>query len=292
MLKIILVIVVTILIILFISFLIIFKYIEKILEYGYISHHQINSFYNKDYYNKLISYTKEDPFTIVGMYNKKEANGMIVYSLYGNNKKRYFKYIKNNIKLQRKHFPDWKTRIYVHDQLNRDTMNELIQMGIELIIVKDKHIIPGNSAGAFWRLLSILEDTNLVISDIDDNLKWKLKLMKDFYSDRNKNMVYLEHKPFQPYNNFLAGRFMKKKGVVIPVKSELIIEYPVRSKYGQDEMFLAKEIYPHLKKYPIQRDEGNKFLRKFIDIVVKLKYGNENYLISETFKNFIEGFNF
>ena len=266
----------------------VYRNIEEILHLGYVTNHHRNSLFLKDYYKNYISYTNEEPFRIVGIYNKKESDKIICYSLYGNNREKYYKYIKNNIRDQKKYLQDWTTRIYIHDKVNKDFMEYLIKLDAELVVINDKHIFPGNSAGAFWRFLGLIEDKDIIISDIDESLSKKIPTIKNFYSKKNKNMVYIEHYLFQPENNFLAGRIMKKKGVQIPLNPKFIMSYPVRSQYGQDEMFLAKEVYKYIKKYPIQRKRPSKLKRKIADFIIRMKYniGDKNYL-EESFENYL-----
>jgi len=162
MLKIIGIVLLTIILTLFIVFLVIFKHIEKILNVGYVTYHHRNSLFNEGYYKNFISYSKEQPFKIERIYNRKKSDKLICYSLYGNNRERYFKYIKKNIETQKKYLPDWTSRIYIHNRVDKKFMEELRNMDIELYVIDDKHIVPGNSAGAFWRFLAILEDKDVI----------------------------------------------------------------------------------------------------------------------------------
>ena len=122
------------------------------------------AFFKRGYLN---NYTKtippNIPFEIIKKYNTDDSvQNVISYSLYGNNPK-YFKPLEDNIQKIKQYLPGWKMRVYLHDKVPRKIRKELVDFKIEVFIVKDKHVQPGNSAGAFWRFLPLTELLNVVI---------------------------------------------------------------------------------------------------------------------------------
>ena len=68
-------------------------------------------------------------------------SNIISYSLYGNNPK-YFNPVHDNIVQVKKNLPDLKIRIYLHEDVPINT-------GMQVFIVKDPIVKPGNSSGHF-----------------------------------------------------------------------------------------------------------------------------------------------
>ena len=101
---------------------------------------------------------------------------VIVYSLYGTVTSRYFDPLYRNITSCQDALPGWHFRIYIHDQC-QDWINVLKKCSnVQLFVVDDPHVVPGNSAGAFWRFLPLCEPIDAIILDSDDDIDPKMLL--------------------------------------------------------------------------------------------------------------------
>lgn len=271
MIKIFLIILILIILITLILYIIFITLTPKIC--GHRCYFRENAFYKKGFLEPY-KYNPEIPFEIIKIYNKNNNKKIISYSLYGTNNK-YFKYLDQNIEDIKNKLPDWSTRIYVHDKVNPEVINKLIHLGVEIYIVKDYHVVPGNSAGAFWRFLPLCEDVDLIIFDIDEPVtKEKIKKINKFFN-QNDYVISSGNSWVWQKNHMLAGLILKKREFKLPYGQELIKSYFHRSSFGADEIFLSQHVYPYAKKQGYIRNQRAKFL-EFIyplnrDFIRKIK---------------------
>lgn len=238
----------------FLLFLVIFLFI--IFRYGIFCgtkcHHRKNSFYNENYLKNLIKYNQEPGFTIDKVLNKTYSENIISYAIFGTNPK-YFKNIINNIHIAKIRLPQWQIRVYIHNKVPETFIEKLYQNGAEIYIVNDPICIPGSGAGTFWRFLPLVENVNVAILDADEKIdENKIHNIKTFF-EKDKNMIRgMSTSPF-PQSHLMAGKLYKKKGFKIPWDENFIMNYPIRSKWGSDEVFLTHEVYPYAKKQGITK---------------------------------------
>ena len=150
--------------------------------------HRKNGYFKKGYYNSMETKMKEQPFHILSKHNMQpDKSRVISYSLYGVHNK-YYKYMLSNIDFIRKHLPDWKIRIYLHSEVDPKWRSKLIdQPDVEIFIMRDALVEPGNSAGAFWRFLPLCDrNVDCVILDVDDKVSIKkVREIRDFFKQNS-----------------------------------------------------------------------------------------------------------
>jgi hypothetical protein len=204
-------------------------------------------YYKKGFYTDFLQNHIENGFQTLNKYNLDitSSNNLIVYSLYGTNEI-YYKYIDTNANYIKNNFPDWTIRVYCGTDVPSYIINKMIDLKFQVIIVYDVECKSGNSAGAFWRFLSLFEDSNVIISDMDDKLDINKEIRKFFSSNKN---VFMRQQLFPfPETHMMAGRIYKKKGLVLPFDESFVINFPHRTTFGSDELFLSKYIYPYAKE--------------------------------------------
>ena len=251
----------------FICFLIfLFMFLLVIFRYGIFCgnkcSHRSNSFYKKDYLKKLSEYNPEPGFTIDKVLNKTYSDNIISYSIFGTNPK-YFKNIINNIQVAKIKLPEWQIRVYIHNKVPKSFIEELYKNGAELYIVNDPICTPGSGSGTFWRFLPLVENVNAVILDADEKIDNKKVNNITYFFQKDKNMISgMGTSPF-PKSHLMAGRLFKKKGFKLPWNEDFIMNYPIRSRWGSDEVFLTNEIYSYAKKQGLTKK------KYFFDFVLR-----------------------
>lgn len=212
-------------------------------------------FFEKGFWNKIKKLPPEEPFEIVKKINTHiDSDNIISYSLYGNNPK-YYKYLDENIQYVNKFLPDWVIRIYLHDKVDQKLVKELEKKNIQIYIVHDNLVVPGNSAGAFWRFLPLCENKNVVVRDIDNYLNKSnfLKTIDNFFTFSDKKFKFTSGFPW-PKEHIEAQHIYKKKDYKIPMESRELMQHFHRSTFGSDEVFLTKFLYPRLEPENISQD--------------------------------------
>ena len=193
--------------------------------------------------NFVAAKAPEEPFEIIELPSKEPlTDKALVFSLYGTNTEKYFKPLLKNIRNQGWSQHGFHFRIYVHDQCN-DWIDILrAETNVQLYIVRDSVAAPGNSGGAFWRFLALLDSRiGCVIHDSDESMsvrkivhKWEA-LQKD-----NRSIHVVQFFPF-PKTHIQAQKIYKKKTAPVPCDVSTITNYPHRSTFGSDEIFLTRE---------------------------------------------------
>jgi uncharacterized protein YxeA len=224
------------------------------------------AFFKKKFYKEKTK-RKEPGFKIIKKYNFDENDQNIIsYSLYGNNPK-YFNPVHDNIDIVKKNLPDWKIRIYLHENVLDEFRDKLIKTGMQVFIVQDSIVKPGNSSGAFWRFLPLCEDINCVIYDADDLINEKqIKRINNFFK-QSKYLIRTSWTWPWPKNHVMGGIIYKKKGLHLPFDTEYIMNYPHRSTFGSDEIFLTIKFGDMLDKKIW--DRSNDFSNRFNSIFVR-----------------------
>lgn len=221
-------------------------------------------FYHPGYYQNLMKY-KQPGFKITKIYWPKNSQNIISYSLFGSNPK-YLRYLDDNIKIIKKELPEWSIRVYLHDQSSPEIFQKLYNKKIEIHLVHDELVAPRNGAGTFWRLLPLCENVNSIILDMDDKIDEKnynqIKDIKKFFN--NPNFVLKgRNRWIYPQTHILAGCIFKKKEFKLPYNKTFIMNYPHRTFWGADEVFLTLEVVPHAIKQGLDINKQPFFIPYF-----------------------------
>ena len=193
-----------------------------------------------------LSNRQEPGFKLGPVLNKQASGKILSYSLYGTDPK-YYNYMVSNIKTAKEKLSDWTTRVYLHDKVPELWRDKLVSAGAEVQLVNDPVIKPGNSAGMFWRFLPLTENCHAVILDADDQLSSSDISKARSLDGQNTHVMSALSGPMWPVQHITGKRIFKSSGFVSPVTRSRIQNYPHRSTFGSDEVFLTTEVYDSAK---------------------------------------------
>lgn len=258
-----------IVIVLIIVLLVLLKIVDK--EY-YKSFHRIY-FWEKD----------SDDLEILGKYgvNKKDKK-IISVSLFGD-KEYYFDHARKMLKDIPIYFPGWKLRIHMHYKVNSKIIEEFLENGSQVYIIKQEKMTPSDST--FWRFLPAGEDVTFISRDVDYKLnkedfnlveEWiktsNHKFMKYQAKIKNWKILALFYRDFL-LKNFWAG-FWGGRGKCIPNALDVINNFKKRRHWHSDELFLETTVWDnYIKKYGISIYYHNLFTNNIN--YLKNKYENK-----------------
>jgi len=205
------------------------------------------------YQQHLKAQPPERPFVVVGA-PVRPADRVVSYSLYGTNPK-YMRYMQGNLDVIRDDLPGWRARIYLHEGAPREWRDHLERDGVDLFVVRDRHVVPGNSAGAFWRFMPLCEPgVDCVVMDADNPLTPPLvREIKEFFAHAGGAVVRHDNTFPWPVEAIRATDVFKKRALRLPFDGEQLRRYPHRSTFGSDEAFLLAEVAPHLERQGVER---------------------------------------
>ena len=217
-----------------------------------------NAFYTKEFWRSFTDTHPEGPFRIIGCIPESPplTDKVIVYSLYGTDTTRYFDPLYRNITSCQDALTGWHFRIYIHDQCQH-WINQLKKCSnVQLFVVDDTHVFPGNSAGAFWRFLPLCEPIDAIILDSDDDIDPKMLL--DTWDKLQSTDAVLSVSQCTPWpSTYIQGKLIFKKRSARPYFSaEDIQTYQHRSTFGSDEVFTTLELSPALEGQGIIRRQS------------------------------------
>lgn len=198
----------------------------------------------------------ERPFEIIDA-PAHPSRRIVTYSLYGNHPK-YIRHMQSNLEAIRDKLPGWRARIYLHDRAPREWRDVLERDGVDLFVVRDDHIVPGNSAGAFWRFMPLCEPgVDCVVLDADDRLtSGRVRDIQKFFAHPGGAVVQHRNNHPWPVEAICAADLFKKGSLRLPFDGEQLRRYPHRSTFGSDEAFLLAEVAPYLPHQGVERRWG------------------------------------
>jgi len=182
-------------------------------------------------------------------YKEKKSKGILSTSLYKacSDKifnQKYFLPLLKNIEKINNVLPGWRFRIYLSPDLKDDILEILMAKDCE-IFVMDK--VPEGHEGSMWRFLPASEDMPFLSVDADEDIKTTISPEHIRKWILSKNIFFLRR--IRHINLFIpmsAGCWGSKDGA-IPDISDKICKY-CSTWFGNDEAFLAKEVWPIVKK--------------------------------------------
>ena len=189
----------------------------------------------------------QNPFEIIDVYNPDPTSNVIVCSLYGNHPK-YYKHL-DSIQKTIKKIPNWQLRIYLHEKVHITIRQKIINKKIQVFLVRDPLVKPGNSSGAFWRFMPLNENIRFIVADIDE--EYNLEMLKKF--------ITLWEKSKAPFMRVVLPNFYLKKSHIIACcwggigcrsmgLGKDLRNYKQRSIFGSDEIYLNNILYPIASK--------------------------------------------
>lgn len=174
-----------------------------------------------------------------------DIKGIIATCLYGDDTKKTFnKYLSpllEKITMLKRILPKWKCRVYLDPNISKKTLDMLINTGCEVYVMYTPNI---RHEASLWRFLPAKENLPFLCVDadksplIDDKLPLYIKEWMD------SDCVFF--KKWQGIIPITAGMWGGKPNSVNLI--EKMMNNYCTKKFGSDEIFLTKYIWPIFKK--------------------------------------------
>nr|QBK85377.1 MAG: hypothetical protein LCIVAC01_01860 [Iridovirus LCIVAC01] len=162
-------------------------------------------------------------------------------------RKRYFEpLLLNSHKLKEK-LPEWTYRVYLAPNFSQIDIEKLITAGYEVFIMNKE---PKGYEGTSWRFLAASEPKPFFCVDADDDISLHpIEHIQPWLESKDKTFI----------RRVIVSNFLSKvlipiqagcwggKGNSIPNIKERLEKYDL-TKFGSDEAFLTKEVWPEFKK--------------------------------------------
>jgi protein O-GlcNAc transferase len=204
---------------------------------------------------------------------------IISYSIWGDDPK-YLDGALANIENQKKLYPSWICRFYIHDQVPKYFMEFLNNKKVEIIKKSGDLGIAMNKPGMFWRF-EVMKDPEVerfIVRDADSRLTqrekncvldWKLS-GKNFHIIRDN----IHHS-----TKIMGGMWGATREFCKTIDYDKLVEdfnkIEQKSIYGTDQDFLAQFIYPLIKEDCLIHDDWDRYgegARKIPHIRIKNEY--------------------
>jgi hypothetical protein len=188
--------------------------------------------------------------------------GILCYSLYGNYDKYYptlLKTMKNVPVL----LPKWQVRVYTDSNIPINMKKEILTMGVELIIIKNKSKA---HEGALWRYLGASESVPFVSFDADDDVDKNIADNINKWLESDKQFCVFNHS--HPFNKVMAGSWGSRNCAIPDIKDRL--EKYNETFFGFDEAFMINEIVPLMEEqgmYIVSKHHGI-YIFAFIGLIL------------------------
>jgi protein O-GlcNAc transferase len=178
---------------------------------------------------------------------------LISMSLFGN-LPRYCKGAIENAKICREIYPDWQMRVYCGSEVQRDTLDALVQHGcqVEVPTVSLKgpnHPLVSFGEGVFWRFLPATDPNNeyVLIRDVDSRLNVRERAAVDEWIRSGIKAHVMQDHPnhvgcWRNGMKIMAGMWGIKGGFIN--FHDLLRHWDFGGSYFNDQMFLAAKIWP------------------------------------------------
>jgi len=178
---------------------------------------------------------------------------IISFSLYGNKPMYTIGAIKN-ADLAKIIYPDWICLYYIFDCVPKNIIDELRKKeNVELKIFN--HKMENDSRGMFYRFfpLASKEYDYVICRDTDSRLSYREKYAVDEWISSGKSFHIMRDHPY--HKSLIQGGLWGSKCGIIENLLEKINTFSPSKEKGQDERFLEKEIWPHIKDNCTIHDE-------------------------------------
>lgn len=184
---------------------------------------------------------------------------VISFSLYGN-KQKYLSGMLRNIELAQEIYPDWDVWIYYHENVPLETIREIKSYSNTKLI--RFHPLAGVKwSGALERLRPCSEqDVEVMISrDADSRLSYReLAAVEEWLASEKDFHIIRDH---PQHNKLILCGMLGARNKILTNMNDIISKHATTfgKKYGSDEVFLEKIIYPLIKNNLFVHDEFNNY---------------------------------
>ena len=168
---------------------------------------------------------------------------IISYSLWGTNP-RYTLGAVANAQQVSAIYPGWTARFYCGDDVPHDILQSLMTAGAEVALMD----APNDNRSMFWRFYALAdpEASHIIFRDTDSYLSHRESAaVAQWIASGLTGHIMRDH----PYHTVpvMAGMWGCKGGIFTDIQKDIAVFCPQNS-YDQDQIFLAKYIYPKLCK--------------------------------------------
>ena len=181
---------------------------------------------------------------------------IISFSLWGDNPKYCVGAIKN-AKLSKVIYPEWVSRFYVSNDVDKYIIDELIKEGAEVILKNDS----ADWSSMFWRFEAGYDETIdiVIFRDTDSRLNLREKCAVEEWEKSDKTFHIMRDHPYHGYP-ILGGMWGMKINQKYNFKN-LIKSFNPENKYGTDYEFFIKVLFPIINQDKITHDEFFEILK-------------------------------
>ena len=204
---------------------------------------------------------------------------IISFSLWGNNSK-YLTGALENIRLQKQLYPSWICRFYVHNSVPNLNIQQLKEVGAE-IINKTGDLGEGmNRPGMFWRF-EVIKDPEVerfIVRDADSRLGQREKnaILDWIHSGKNFHII---RDNVQHSTKIMGGMWGATRKIAKKIDYDNLLnqfnKIEQKSIYGSDQDFLAQFIYPLVKDDCLIHDEFHFYKDETIKQIPHIRINNE-----------------
>jgi hypothetical protein len=167
---------------------------------------------------------------------------VIAFSLFGNSDIYSCGAVQNAL-LVKKILPEWQAIFFVDELVSISVLDTLGSLGAEVVQMGES----SGSSGAFWRFLAVEREgvERIIFRDTDSRISQREKVLLDEWTTSGKQLHIIRDHPFHAVL-MLAGMWGVQGDVGINKVRVALETYKVESRdtYGEDQIFLEKEIYP------------------------------------------------
>jgi len=176
---------------------------------------------------------------------------IISFSLWGNNPKYTVGAVKNAI-LAKEVYPDWQTRFFVHQDVDKYVVKDLDSNNAEVFVFNT----PPDWGASLFRLLPISDDdaSHVIFRDCDSRLSQREKAAVDEWIASNKSFHIMRDHPYHGGFPILAGMFGSKTKTVKDILEKIAVHIDGKN-YHTDQAFIQGEIWPLAEKDSVIHDE-------------------------------------
>lgn len=188
---------------------------------------------------------------------------IISFSLWGDSPK-YLQGAIENIHLQKKIYPGWICRFYVHNSVSQEYVNNLVDLGAEIVIKTEEIGDSRNQNGMFWRF-EILKDQNVerfIVRDADSRLSYREKnCVIDWEKSKEQFHIIRDHHYHS--TKIMGGMWGATREFMDIFNYDLSLsefkQMDYQNNYAADQEFLARIIYPLIKNSSCIHDDWDRY---------------------------------
>jgi hypothetical protein len=176
---------------------------------------------------------------------------IISFCLWGNHPKYCTGAIKNS-KLANKIYPDWISRFYIHNKVDKTVIEQIQNNNSEIIIINNE---PEAWSNMFWRFKPI-EDPQVdvfICRDTDSRLNEREQKAVEQWLISDKSVHIMRDHPYHGFS--MLGGMIGFKKEAFQILQECLKKFKAQNEYGTDYTFFNNILYPQIQNLAITNDE-------------------------------------